>query len=88
MQHNSHWRELIKQDLLRDFFSRSDLKNCPNHTKPITKDACRSIRERKEFSIHSPAGHENYRPSQCKDCEHNDEKEWFPVPGIVNVGEN
>ena len=86
MQHNSYWHELIKQDLLQAFFSRSDLTNCPAHTKPITKNACRSIRGRNEFSLHSPVGDEKYRPSQCKDCEHNDEKEDFPVTSCA--GEN
>ena len=88
MHHNSHWHELIKQDLLRAFFRRSDLINCPNLTKPITKSACMSIHRRKEFSMQSLAGHENYRPPKCKDCEHNDEKEDFPVSNIFKVEEN
>ena len=88
MKHNSQWRELIKQDLLQAFFSRTDLINCPTHTRPITKGACRSIQERKEFSSHSLVGSENYRPSHCKDCEHNNEKENFSAIGLLKVGEN
>lgn len=87
MHHSSHWHELIKQDLLQAFFKRSDLINCPALTKPITKSACMGIQERKEFSLHS-GGYENFRPSLCKNCEHNDEKEDFPVSSIFNVEEN